>query len=92
MTYGFRSCRDKTTGYVTGDALSTTVLTTTPRGKRGAKSRLLQQRARGFVARQKLPEYLNTPEVEALIRLALNPQARLLLPSVPAPNRWRLQN
>ena len=49
--------------------MSTTALAMTRRGKTRAKSRLLQRCARSFVARQQLPEYLEPPEIETLIRV-----------------------
>lgn len=60
--------------------MTTTALARTNGRKPTRKQRLAQQRARGNVARRSsLPEYLEKPEIDALIQLAPHAQARLLM-------------
>ena len=59
--------------------MSTTALARARYHKQTQKQRVSLQRASGFVSRrQSLPEYLEAPEIEALIQLTPHAQARLL--------------
>lgn len=58
----------------------TTALATRPSSKLAAKRAIMQQRAIGNVARREtLPEYLESTEIEALLKHAPNNRARLVM-------------